>query len=241
MPGKIHSLSDISVFRNRQRLLAKVQLHIFRSDEAQKAISIFTSKMLPTTDNTSTMKSTEHASALSDCGPKRTKAERQQALAEAKQRNANLRLRIQEMKINGERVIREKKATIAAMKEQVERGHAEIRRLHNIIQELRGNIRVFARVRPLAPSEGTTSAITCHEDERRVTVRCDEKTETFKFDHVFPPTASQQVVFQVCGVEFSPDSWIDCRNSQALYSLPSMAIRSLCSRMAKLDRARPTQ
>lgn len=32
--------------------------------------------------------------------------------------------------------------------------HTEKRKMHNLIQELRGNVRVFARVRPFLPDDG---------------------------------------------------------------------------------------
>jgi len=36
-------------------------------------------------------------------------------------------------------------------------GEAERRRMHNIIQELRGNARIFARIRPLLPCDAVSS------------------------------------------------------------------------------------
>ncbi|XP_072777286.1 carboxy-terminal kinesin 2 [Taeniopygia guttata] len=88
----------------------------------------------------------------------------------------------------------------------------ERRRLHNDIQELRGNIRVFCRVRPLLPeererqrgmphlhfpSQDTRSLVLTRPDdsqlgrERRAELRYD-----FSFDRVFPPAASQEEIFQ---------------------------------------------
>ncbi|KAM6406861.1 LOW QUALITY PROTEIN: carboxy-terminal kinesin 2-like [Pluvialis apricaria] len=85
-------------------------------------------------------------------------------------------------------------------------------RLHNTLQELKGNIRVFCRVRPVLPEEeerqkglehlhfplqdNTALVLSRPEEshvgrERRGDVRYD-----FSFDRVFPPAASQQDVFE---------------------------------------------
>lgn len=85
------------------------------------------------------------------------------------------------------------------------------RKLHNTIQELRGNIRVFCRVRPLMAEEkdasGSPSApITfpdCEDQNEIELVQSSEnalgkttlKKFPFKFDRVFEPDLSQDVVF----------------------------------------------
>ncbi|NXJ16780.1 CTK2 protein, partial [Odontophorus gujanensis] len=91
---------------------------------------------------------------------------------------------------------------------QGERQHAlemERRRLHNAVQELKGNIRVFCRVRPLlAAEEGTqkgmehlrfppqdNKTLSHIGRERKGDVKYD-----FSFDRVFPPSASQEEVFE---------------------------------------------
>ena len=43
---------------------------------------------------------------------------------------------------------------IQAMEEELKRGESQRRKLHNLVQELRGNVRVFARVRPFLPNDG---------------------------------------------------------------------------------------
>ncbi|NXK54849.1 KIFC1 protein, partial [Chauna torquata] len=94
------------------------------------------------------------------------------------------------------------------LQEQEERLHGlemERRRLHNLVQELKGNIRVFCRVRPLLAAEKETQkglehlhfppqdnkALSHIGRERRGDVRYD-----FSFDRVFPPAASQEEVFE---------------------------------------------
>ncbi|KAJ3010263.1 kinesin-like nuclear fusion protein [Thoreauomyces humboldtii] len=86
------------------------------------------------------------------------------------------------------------------------------RRLHNTIQELKGNIRVFCRVRPPLPHEREerTDDILTHigfaeKDETAIELKqavesasgqkSVEKTYPFTFDRVFQPEAPQTAVF----------------------------------------------
>lgn len=43
---------------------------------------------------------------------------------------------------------------VLKLEKQLREGQAERRRMHNVIQELRGNVRVFARIRPYLPGDG---------------------------------------------------------------------------------------
>jgi len=103
-------------------------------------------------------------------------------------------------------------ATLERMKdleEQVKSGEIQRRKLHNVIQELRGNVRVFARVRPFLPSDGFDSAslpgpsILPRSDGQtlkisKVAKSSEERSEehSFGFDRVFGPSSSQEFVFQ---------------------------------------------
>ncbi|GAB4835832.1 hypothetical protein Ancab_000748 [Ancistrocladus abbreviatus] len=77
---------------------------------------------------------------------------------------------------------------------------AERKRLYNEVIELKGNIRVFCRCRPLNHDEignGSTSVVevdASQEDELHV-ISADSSKKQFKFDHVFGPTDSQEAVF----------------------------------------------
>lgn len=95
------------------------------------------------------------------------------------------------------------------LEEQVKSGEIQRRKLHNIIQELRGNVRVFARVRPFLPSDGYDAAslpdpsILTRSDGQglrisKVAKSADERPEdhAFSFDRVFGPSSSQEAVFQ---------------------------------------------
>jgi kinesin family protein C1 len=95
--------------------------------------------------------------------------------------------------------------------EERARGFDEQRRkMHNLIQELRGNVRVFARVRPFLPSDGVDLA-TQPNPSSSVAVRPDDMTlrisrtasgsdraeeHSFSFDRTFGASASQEVVFK---------------------------------------------
>lgn len=98
-------------------------------------------------------------------------------------------------------------------------GENQRRKLHNIIQELRGNIRVYARIRPFLPSDGVDisnlpeSVIMPLSDN--VSLRAIRRPGTgipsgegcsitgedrgeehlFSFDRVFGPSANQELVF----------------------------------------------
>lgn len=80
------------------------------------------------------------------------------------------------------------------------------RKLHNLVQELRGNVRVFARVRPYLPSDGdittlespiNTRSDNCGLKITRLLKGPDDRPEShgFTFDKVFNPSTSQESVF----------------------------------------------
>lgn len=75
------------------------------------------------------------------------------------------------------------------------------RDLHNTLQELKGNIRVFCRVRPMLPSEEREgkrlSRIWFPDEETVELVKPDtEKVMAFPFDRVFPGSAAQAEVYE---------------------------------------------
>jgi kinesin family protein C1 len=84
------------------------------------------------------------------------------------------------------------------------------KQLHNTIQELKGNIRVFCRVRPLLPQEEQSNGSYDHlkfpdEDQKLIGItqygesaegKSKVKWQEFSFDRVFQPQSRQEDVFE---------------------------------------------
>jgi len=91
---------------------------------------------------------------------------------------------------------------VRALEKQISEYHCERRRMHNLIQELRGNVRVFARIRPFLPGDGvsddTPPSIRANGENTLTMVSHGGKPvdQTFTFDRVFPASAGQEVVFK---------------------------------------------
>ena len=89
----------------------------------------------------------------------------------------------------------------AAKLEELEAAYAEAdvarKRAHNALEDAKGKIRVFARVRPLLPGEqegGTALALT-FPDALTLAHEWKGAVKSYTFDSVFPPSASQAAVF----------------------------------------------
>ncbi|XP_026580999.1 kinesin-like protein KIFC1 [Pseudonaja textilis] len=103
-------------------------------------------------------------------------------------------------------------ARLEALEEHLHQGEMERRCLHNALQELKGNIRVFCRVRPLLASERQAQKAASHlrfpadnnkslglsrtEESHIGRERKEDVTYDFHFDRVFPPSSSQESVFE---------------------------------------------
>merc|ERR1712038_795837 len=113
------------------------------------------------------------------------------------------RIKMEEQKAMDSSAASEKKVVL--LEQQIREGQAERRRMHNLIQELRGNVRVFARIRPFLPGDGVDDdaepvVIPKSETSLKLAVEKDgdsSNTQEFKFsfDRVFPPSAGQEAVF----------------------------------------------
>ncbi|KDO30870.1 hypothetical protein SPRG_04772 [Saprolegnia parasitica CBS 223.65] len=114
------------------------------------------------------------------------------------QREADvLKLRLKEATTTGLQTMEAKDAAIAELTAKVKEGEMLRRKLHNTIQELRGNVRVFARTRPFLPSDGpaTESAIQCDVDGVTMKIKREKESHSFTFDRVFPAVTGQEAVF----------------------------------------------
>jgi len=127
-------------------------------------------------------------------------------MASREEEVAKLRGKIQilDSKITGakdelESVITEKDGTIAEIVQKLHESQSEMRKMHNKIQELRGNVRVFARVRPFLPGDCVSdnadpSVLPVGDNE--LTILEEKGSVNFSFDRVFPPGISQEAVFE---------------------------------------------
>lgn len=96
---------------------------------------------------------------------------------------------------------------IQELRANYRREHAERRRLFNLVQELRGNIRVFCRCRPPSDRElsntveGQAAVCVSFPEDAMVRVANDrQKEREWEFDQTFGFDASQEEVY----VEVSP-------------------------------------
>ncbi|KJE97078.1 kinesin-1 [Capsaspora owczarzaki ATCC 30864] len=163
------------------------------------------------------------------------------------------------------RTIEELQAMIAAHQETIRQCEEKIRedeairrRLHNTVQELKGNIRVFCRVRPILPHDraapgaknGGLAKMDFPDRESKTIVlfdgaqeSYDGKTSTkaheFSFDKVFSPSTSQAAVFDEMSqlVQSALDGYNVCifaygqTGSGKTYTMEGPALPSSTSRM----------
>lgn len=132
-------------------------------------------------------------------------------LASLRAENDKLRRQLEELQEENERLSEETQSAgaaaqeeIAALEKKVKEGEAQRRKMHNTIQELRGNVRVFARVRPYLPGDKASSDaepwLTVSPDNTSVSVYQDrgagpESSHFFNYDHCFSPAQGQEEVF----------------------------------------------
>ena len=93
------------------------------------------------------------------------------------------------------KIAEERLRRIEELETQALDADATRRALHNQIQELRGNVRVFCRVRP---TTSDTAVVTCPADGSSVslTKENDSNPVGFEFDRVFSPQSTQAEVFE---------------------------------------------
>lgn len=95
--------------------------------------------------------------------------------------------------------IEERDRRITELEIQLLEGEKTRRMMHNRIQELRGNIRVFVRTRPFLPGDGDHQAcsIEVNPDGESLSIADNRGggRHSFKFDKAFPPSSGQDSVF----------------------------------------------
>mmetsp|Transcript_21188 Transcript_21188/g.42262 ORF Transcript_21188/g.42262 Transcript_21188/m.42262 type:complete len:728 (+) Transcript_21188:162-2345(+) len=92
-------------------------------------------------------------------------------------------------------------ASIEDLKSNYEKEVLERKRLFNLVQELRGNIRVFARCRPpskkeLSSGDEQSEVVVDFPAEGEIALRNEKgKNKTWEFDRVFSPDSTQEGVY----------------------------------------------
>ncbi|GMH76972.1 hypothetical protein TL16_g07252 [Triparma laevis f. inornata] len=90
-------------------------------------------------------------------------------------------------------------ADVLELEDQLIKMKTERRKMFNVIQELRGNVRVFARIRPFLPDDNVAAEAlpsVVPRSEFALKVANEKGNEhKFSFDKVFAPSVSQEKVF----------------------------------------------
>lgn len=85
---------------------------------------------------------------------------------------------------------------VRELEDTIRKSEVERQRMHNIIQELRGNVRVFARIRPFLSNENDNSVPFVNPSgETTLQVVRGTQHNSFQFDRVFAPSAGQEAIF----------------------------------------------
>eukprot|EP00928_Gymnodinium_smaydae_P042104 TRINITY_DN28407_c0_g1_i1.p1 TRINITY_DN28407_c0_g1~~TRINITY_DN28407_c0_g1_i1.p1 ORF type:complete len:1011 (-),score=229.99 TRINITY_DN28407_c0_g1_i1:168-3200(-) len=101
-----------------------------------------------------------------------------------------------------ERQLQQKELSVAGLEHERRALQGELRHLQNTIQELRGSIRVFCRVRPArrgASGPLAAAGIGCRvEGTQKLALRKPpgDRRHEFLFDRVFPPDARQPAIYE---------------------------------------------
>ena len=86
---------------------------------------------------------------------------------------------------------------VRELEDTIRKSEVERKRMKEIIQELRGNVHVFARIRPFLPRENDNN-VSCviPSGETTLQVLGEDQPRSFHFDRVFAPSAGQEAVFE---------------------------------------------
>lgn len=93
--------------------------------------------------------------------------------------------------------------SIQSLRKQLYESEVRRRQLHNQVQDLKGNIRVYLRCRPFLNGDGldTSTPIVAHPDRQGVTLlnKQGSSHQFYGFEQVFAPEADQQQVYNEVG------------------------------------------
>jgi len=97
--------------------------------------------------------------------------------------------------------LRKQELSMSGALDRYKREVTERRKLYNTLQELRGNIRVYCRVRPILSTDPLKTNVISYDDECRLSVKDLDKSgrercTDFEFDRVFLPQADQDEIFK---------------------------------------------
>eukprot|EP00615_Pteridomonas_danica_P011898 CAMPEP_0114331298 /NCGR_PEP_ID=MMETSP0101-20121206/2313_1 /TAXON_ID=38822 ORGANISM="Pteridomonas danica, Strain PT" /NCGR_SAMPLE_ID=MMETSP0101 /ASSEMBLY_ACC=CAM_ASM_000211 /LENGTH=1158 /DNA_ID=CAMNT_0001461573 /DNA_START=37 /DNA_END=3517 /DNA_ORIENTATION=- len=131
---------------------------------------------------------------------------------ELKSRVSELEKENQDLKDLLEKTKKDCAATLVELETKVREGETKRRKMHNLIQELRGNVRVFARVRPFLPNDKIKEAnpkpwlvvrgdgvgldVMGSTPTAKGSVMDEYPVYSFEYDKAFHPSQGQDAVFE---------------------------------------------
>lgn len=94
--------------------------------------------------------------------------------------------------------IEELKATKLHMEARIRTEVAQRKKLHNIVEDMKGKVRVFCRIRPLIKSEVDKECqiVATQIDEFNLNLETEYGPKVFPYDSCFGPTSTQDQIFE---------------------------------------------
>jgi len=195
----INSLREENAQLRQDRDKLRVELERLREDVAQ--IDRMKKQISSLKEETQNLTASNEQYALT---LEHTKRELGQRMAELVQQQ-ELSTALGNSVNNLEKSVEQKQEEMAQMDHLLKSGEALRRRMHNTIQELKGNIRVYCRVRPSRKQTPSAIQVATEDDKALSLTTANAKTATgqdavkdhqFQFDKVFAPTATNEAVFE---------------------------------------------
>lgn len=94
--------------------------------------------------------------------------------------------------------IEELKATKLHMEARIRSEVAQRKKLHNIVEDMKGKVRVFCRIRPLIKSETDRGCqiVAAQIDEFNLNLETEYGPKVFPYDSCFGPASTQDQIFE---------------------------------------------